>query len=110
MKSINCPACSKPTQSLKRFSMLYRLLFLGIGYSMKRGVYTACPKCQRKQLLRNAIAPLNILSANIMWPLAVCPYTLILLVGSMIPGHSTSIRKLPEEQNAAPIFRESTVI
>jgi hypothetical protein len=31
-----------------------------------------------------------------MWPLAVCPYTLILLVGSLVPGHSASIRKIIE--------------
>lgn len=98
---IPCPVCSVPTRSLKRFSMMNQLLFLGIGFGMKRGPYTACPKCQRRKLLKNAFKPLNILSANIMWPLAVCPYTVILLVNSFIPGHSASIRKLIEERNAA---------
>ena len=47
----------------------------------------------RPKSSRNAFSPLNVLSANVMWPLAVVPYTLILLAASLIPGHSSAVAK-----------------
>ena len=91
--AIPCPICSAPSAGIKRYSMMYKLIFLGVAYSMQRGSYVSCPKCARKTLLKSAFSPLNILTANVMWPLAVVPYTLIMLTVSLIPGHSASVRK-----------------
>jgi hypothetical protein len=86
--AVPCPACSRPSTSIKRYSLMFRLLFLGVGYRIWRGRYVACPACMRKALLKCAFAPMGILTANLMWPLAVLPYTLIMLGASTIPGHS----------------------
>ena len=91
--AVACPVCSAPSGSIKRYSMMYRLLFLGVGYSMRRGSYTSCPACMRRMLLKSAFSPLGVLSANLMWPLAVVPYTIILITATLIPGHSASVRK-----------------
>ena len=95
-----CPACARPTRSLKRFGLMKRLLFLGIGYRMWRERCTSCPGCMRRRLLKNAFNPVSILTANVMWPLAVVPYTGILLAATLVPGQSTSVARQPRSPGA----------
>ena len=90
---IKCPGCSVPTPSLKRYGVMREVIFLVIYARSRRCTYTACPKCMRRMLLKDTFSPVKILLANLMWILAVLPYSLILMIVSTIPGHSKSIRK-----------------
>ena len=88
---LQCPVCSAGTSSLKRYGMIHFVLFLGIAARWRAGSFTACPKCVRKKVLEDTFSPLHILSANLMWLLAVLPYNLGLMIASTIPGHSRSV-------------------
>lgn len=91
---IKCPVCSVPTDSLKRYGVMCDVVFIIIAARSRRCAYTACPKCMRRMLLRDTFSPVKILLANLMWILAVLPYSLVLLVATTIPGHSRSVRKI----------------
>ena len=91
---IECPICSVPTDSLKRYGVMCEVVFLGIVARSRRCAYTACPRCMRRMVLKDTFSPVNILLANLMWVLAVLPYSLALVIASTIPGHSRSIREM----------------
>lgn len=90
---IKCPVCSVPTGSLKRYGMMCDVVFVVIAARSRRCAYVACQKCMRRKLLKDTFSPVKILLANLMWLLAVLPYNLVLMVVSMIPGHSASVKK-----------------
>lgn len=87
---IKCPECSKPTDSLKRYSLADLLVFIGIAGWVRRSMHTACPICMRTILLKNMFS-WNILTANVLWLLVFWPYDLILLIASTTKGHSKSV-------------------
>lgn len=91
---IKCPICSLPTDSLKRYGVMCEVVFLGIAARSRRCGYTACPKCMRGRVLKDTFSPVNILLANLMWVLAVLPYSLALVVASTVPGHSRTVNDL----------------
>jgi hypothetical protein len=91
--AIPCPVCSTPTDSLKRYGVLQRVVFLGIAVHIQRSSEVACPKCMRYLLRKVTFSPLHFLLANLMWFLVVLPYHLILMIASTTKGHSSSIRK-----------------
>ena len=45
----------------------------------------------RKHLLKRAL--INLLPANVLWPLIVLPFHGVQLLRSLAPGHSRSVRK-----------------
>ena len=93
MTTIKCPVCSEPTDSLKRYTLMDRLVFVGVAYWMRRRTYTACPDCMRGILLKNTFS-WNILLANLLWLLVILPYNLALLIASTTQGHSKSVKKM----------------
>ncbi len=93
---IPCPVCKTPTNSLKRYTLVQLLVFVGIAYWMRRATHTACPDCMRSVLVKN-IFSINILSANILWLLILLPYDLVLMAICGKEGHSNNITKLLEE-------------
>jgi len=94
---LKCPVCYVGTTSLKRYGVIHYVLFLGIAVRWQHGSFTACPGCVRKRVLKDTFSPLHILSANLMWLLAVLPYNLGLMIASTIPGHSRSVVERIEE-------------
>ena len=91
--AIPCPVCSTPTDSLKRYGVLRRVVFLGIAVHVQRSSEVACPRCMRRLLRKVTFSPLHFLLANLMWVLVVLPYHLALMLASLTKGHSGSIRK-----------------
>lgn len=95
---LKCPVCYTGTESLKRYGVIHYVLFLGIAVRWQHGSLTACPRCVRKRVLKDTFSPLHILSANLMWLLAVLPYNLGLMIASTIPGHSRAVVELIERK------------
>jgi len=89
--ALRCPACGTMTPSLKRYRTIHLLIFIGIGARTQPAVVTACPPCMRKHLLKRAL--INLLPANVLWPLIVLPFHGVQLLRSLAPGHSRSVRK-----------------
>jgi len=94
LKTIECPVCGKPTESLKQFGVMSDVAFLGIAARSSRCTYTACPTCMRGMVLKDTFTPTNILMANLMWILVVLPYSLAVCAASMIPGHSKAVKNV----------------
>jgi hypothetical protein len=95
---LKCPVCYKGTESLKRYGVIHYVLFLGIAVRWQHGSLTACPRCVRRRVLKDTLSPLHILSANLMWLLAVLPYNLGLMIASTIPGHSRAVLGIIERK------------
>jgi hypothetical protein len=55
----------------------------------QRNEVTACNKCMRQHILKNAL--INIVTANIVWPIIILPYSLYNLYQTFQPGHSESV-------------------
>ena len=93
---LKCPVCSVPTDSLKSYRVLYRIYFFLIGAFGSRLTGTACPKCMRRMLLKITFSPLNILFANLCWIFGILPYHSILMLLTLLPGHSVNTLKAVE--------------
>ncbi len=93
MIPIQCPVCSTPTHSLKRYTLVDKLVFIGVGAWMQRRTRAACPDCMRGILLKNTFS-WNILLANLLWLIIILPYNIALLIGSSTEGHSKSVTKM----------------
>jgi len=89
---LKCPGCQQRTTSLKRFGILQQVVFVGIYAQARSGPFVACPRCMRKELLRNAFSIKHILLGNLMWLLALLPYNLAMMLVTLVPGHSKVIR------------------
>ena len=88
-----CPFCHALTTSLKRYRWMRWVLYVGITFRVRSGIYVACPKCMRNMVLKDTFSPLNILAANLMWIVVVLPYCLVLMVLSTVPGHSACVKR-----------------
>lgn len=93
---VPCPHCGQPTDRLKRYGVLRRVVFFLIAAHVQRGAYTACPTCMRRLVLKDLLSPLNILLANLMWLLAWLPHVIGVLVATTLPGHSKAVRQAIE--------------
>lgn len=108
--SIPCPICERPTQHLKCVR-LGTVLFVVIGVATRFQKRFGCPDCIRSEIGRFALV--NLLTANLTWPIAVLPWTLISLRRSYQPGHSPEVLEqvgipaaAPSESPASPILGE----
>ncbi len=93
MTEIQCPVCSKPTESLKRYTLMDRLVFIGVAFWMRRRTCAACPDCMRELLIKNTFS-WNILLANLLWLIIILPYNAVLAIGTTTEGHSKSVIKM----------------
>jgi hypothetical protein len=80
------------TDSLKAYRLPTLLIFLWIGASFKHGTVVACPPCMRKEL--GTLALVNLLPANLLWPLLAAPWYSIAALRSMTKGHSAKATEL----------------
>jgi hypothetical protein len=71
-----------------------------------------CPRCIRWKLLKFSLV--NVLTANVVWPLVILPMTVSHLIGSFLSGHSRRVERLVSqrklqvaEEIAAEIRRET---
>jgi DNA-directed RNA polymerase subunit RPC12/RpoP len=97
MTAIKCPVCSKPTESLKRYTLLDKLVFIWVAAWTQRRTYAACPDCMRRIVLKNTFS-WNILLANLLWLIVILPYNVALLIASGTQGHSKSVKKMLDLQ------------
>lgn len=83
-----CPLCGQKSTRIKALRTGV-LIFVCIMAYWKTWTVTGCPECIRKKLAENTI--LNLLTANIMWPIAVFPWMLIQFLRTALEGHSPVI-------------------
>ena len=91
MDQLPCPKCGQMTESLKAYRLPTFVLFLFVGASFKHGEVIACPTCMRKELGKMAL--INILPANVLWPLLIAPWYSIAALRSATKGHSSKARE-----------------
>lgn len=80
-----CPACGRPTDSLKRYR-LPTVFFLGFAASFQLSTTTGCPGCVRRHFLLHALLLLPF--ANVFWPVVLLPTLVLRLVTSYRAGAS----------------------
>jgi hypothetical protein len=85
---IDCPMCGQPTGNLKCYEMGI-VVFLGCAVSWNIEGELGCPRCIRWKLLVYTL--INLLTANVLWPIVILPINLIHLVASFCPGHSRKV-------------------
>jgi hypothetical protein len=91
-RTIECPFCDRPTDSLKQYTMFHRLVFILVYAFWRLRTYTACPDCMRQIIKDNMIGP-NILTGNVLWLLIMLPWGLVQLWAVGRPGHSRAVLK-----------------
>jgi hypothetical protein len=87
-RKITCPDCGEATENMKRTNV-FSMIFLGVGARWQTVEVTCCPACTRKRLLKNGA--INIVTANLMWPLMILPVTLYQYASSYKSGHDARI-------------------
>lgn len=83
-----CQDCGESTENLKTrvsFVIVFAYLF---GYVWKKQSM-ACPRCTRKSAYRFAL--INLLPANLIWPIVVVPICLFQWASSFRSGHSRAV-------------------
>lgn len=85
---IPCPRCGKPSESIKSLDSAI-LLFIVIGWSLQKSKVIGCPTCCQKALVGKAAV--NVVTANVLWPIIILPMTAIGLKKSTVPGHDASV-------------------
>jgi hypothetical protein len=78
-----CPSCHHVTDSLKVYDVV-NLGFLFIWVSVERETLVACLRCMRWRLLQ--WGGLQVISANLIWPLMVLPTLVFRLVTTLRRG------------------------
>lgn len=85
----DCPRCSQPTDSLKQYRCLKVCVFYLAGAVWQEEYVRACPGCMRRHLVRRCL--INLPLANLLWPILVLPWTLVLVASSRRKGHSPEV-------------------
>ena len=102
--ALPCAMCHATTRSLKLFRIVDTFLFLGIAMVARARDVIACPRCMRRVLAKRLLV--NLLTANVAWPLAVLPWNGLLLLRTLRTGHS---RPLLDELVRIGVRRRSAV-
>ena len=88
---IACPHCNAETDSLKYYNMPIFLFLFVVWMSWSKDEL-ACPSCMRGKIA--GYCALNIVTANILWPFIILPWTIINLLRSFTRGHSNGVQDL----------------
>ena len=88
---LKCSHCGKQSDSLKQFTIATGILCLFVHFSWKPVHYTACPSCMRKFIF--AKMAINLIPANITWPIFVVASWGPQFARSFSHGHTRWIRK-----------------
>src|SRR5262245_45227599 len=98
--TLACPACGRPTDSLKQYRFISWVVFYLVGAVWQAAYYRGCPSCVRQQIARRTAW--SLIPANLLWFLLVLPWGLGLIVASYRKGHSPDVlRQISPEQAAA---------
>ncbi len=87
---VPCPECHESTNSLKQIRYCEMLLFLGLAWAIRHRGFVGCPSCARRKLIVHGV--INIVTANVLWPIIVLPWHLMALSETSKPGHSQEVR------------------
>lgn len=95
--NVPCPECGRYTDSLKLYRLpnLWLFLWIFIRYSSKG--YVCCPSCMRKKILLHGFT-YNIVTANLIWPVVILPWSIIYLLRSCTKGHSHEVVDMIRQQ------------
>ncbi len=85
---VECPVCSRQTDSLKSYS-LPDITFLFFATRWGSEHHIACADCMRKTILKNAA--ISIVKTNLFWPIFVFPRLSVNLTRTFVKGHSEDI-------------------
>jgi hypothetical protein len=86
---LDCPVCGSATPQLKRVKLFQWLVFLVVFYWVRTVVYTACPGCMRKALVKRTL--LNLVPGNLAWLLIVLPVHGLAFFRSFAAGPSSGL-------------------
>jgi hypothetical protein len=87
-RKITCPDCGEATEHIKRTDVV-SIVFLLAGAIWKTTTVTTCPACMRKRLLKNAAV--NVVTANLIWPLLILPATIYQVARTYKSGHDERV-------------------
>lgn len=83
-----CPHCRQPSPRIKSLRTGV-LAFLGVFAYWRTWTETGCAECVRGTLLK--WTAINLVTANVMWPIAVLPWMTIQLLRTGLAGHSPDV-------------------
>jgi hypothetical protein len=83
---LDCPACGRPTDSLKQYRYVDWCVFFLAGAVWQGVVLRACPACMRQLIWRRCLV--NAVPAHLAWLAGLLPWGLGLIAASHRPGHS----------------------
>ena len=88
---VECPDCGQPSDSIKCYSTMI-LLFIWVFAMWFPKKEVACPSCIRGKITLFCL--INIVTANILWPIIILPWALVLFCMSFTKGHSSEIQQI----------------
>ena len=82
---------------MKQFRCLSWCLFYLAGASWQTEYVRACPGCMRRHLAWRTLV--NLVPANVLWPVMVLPWAAVQFVSTYQKGHSPTVLsgRLPEQ-------------
>jgi hypothetical protein len=83
-----CPHCHRPSTRIKSLRTGV-LAFLGIFAYWRTWTETGCAECVRGTLLK--WSAINLVTANVMWPIAILPWMTVQLLRTGLDGHSPDV-------------------
>lgn len=89
---LRCPECGTETDSLKQYRYMRWCLFLLAGAVWQDQTIRACPSCVRRRVGKSLLV--NLIPANLLWPILILPWGLGLLVASSRKGHSKIVEQM----------------
>ncbi len=88
---VECPSCGQPSGSIKCYNTLILLfIWFFVVWWPKKDV--GCPSCIRGKIAQFCL--INIVTANILWPIIILPWSLVLFCMSFSQGHSSEIQAI----------------
>jgi hypothetical protein len=85
---LRCPECARYSNSIKCYRMGVLLFLLLFWFAWTRNE-TACPSCMRLKIASFCLV--NLFTANVIWPLIILPWTVILFLRTLTKGHSEDV-------------------
>lgn len=85
-----CPCCEKISGSIKCFTFT-DWFFIVIGMAAQKRREIACPGCMRGKIMTHSIVQL--LTANLLWPIVILPHCVVLLMRTFSKGHSKEVQE-----------------
>ena len=85
---IPCPKCGTPSGQIKSLRT-GRLTFLIVASQWRTWTEVGCPSCVQQKLFENL--GLNLITAHVLWPVAILPWISVQLVRTLLEGHSPEV-------------------